>query len=175
MVNKGESPVGVAEPEDPPVEEEQGDDGAPLKQAMDEIKKKEDDLFMAEYQDVKPEELIATGSVSHTVSFLGMEIVLRTITEDEDLAVSKQIYGTEGTAHFISESISRRILSHCIVSINGVEFGSDPEDRFKKIGKMGKAIKLKLYEELLDLNKAVAILVTGSSGNSLERLLTGRV
>ena len=75
----------------------------------------------------------------------------------------------------ISETISRRILSHCIVSINGVEFGSDTKDRFEKIGKMDKAVKLKLYEELLDLNKAVAILVTGSSGNSLERLLTGRV
>lgn len=173
MVNKGEPPVGVAEPEDPPVEEEQGDD--PLKQAVEDVQKKADEEFMSRYDDVKAAELIARGYVTHEVELVGsMKVVLRTMTEEEDMEISRKIYGTEGTSHYVNEMISRYTLSTAIVSINGVPYGQDDDDRYKRLGKMAKAIKLQLYQDWLDLNKATGILVTGSSGNSLERLLTGR-
>ncbi len=180
MVNRGEgATVQEMEPELEQVLETAGQGKGKPEEVIDEVAKqlreKEDALFMESYQDLKGEELIAMGYVSHEVEIMeGLKVKIRTVTEEEDLAVSKEAYELVGNAHFVSESISRMVLARALVTINGVEFGTDVEDRFKKIGKFGKAIKLSIFEEWRKMNKALTIKIKGYSGNSLEHLLIGR-
>ena len=180
MVNRGE---GVAvEEEDPPEAESQAERSQEdqsgrdqLKEVADKIRDKEDALFMKKYQDLEGAELIAMGYVTHVVEIMeGFVLKLRTITEDEDLEISKEAYDLVGNAHFVSESLSKMILARAIVEVNGVPFGTDVKDRFKRIGKFAKALKLDAYEEYRMLNKALSIKLKGHSGNLLERLLIGR-
>jgi len=171
----GEADVAAAEPPvaEPP-EEEKMEGMKEVQEKMDEIRKKQDEEFMEKYN-IKGEELITSGYVTYTAKILdGFEVTLRTLKEQEDLNVSKSMLDTQGTQHFIVETISRHVLSYAVVAINGVPFGKSEDERFEKIGEWAKAIKLSVYQEHLDLNKAVGILIKGHSGNSLEPLLIGR-
>lgn len=180
MVNKGEGGVGLQEPpvqsgpdDDPQQEDQTGRDK--LKEVADQIREKEDALFMAKYEDLDGAQLVATGYVTHVVEIMeGFVLKLRTVTEDEDLEISTEAYDLVGNAHFINESISKMVLARAIVEVNGIPFGTDVPDRFKRVGKFGKILKLAAFDEWRMLNKALSIKIKGHSGNSLERLLIGR-
>lgn len=136
-----------------------------------------DKEFMKPYADVDLS-MIVSGYVTHTVEVIpNFKVELRTLREEEDLEVSKIVSDKfaefKGTAHYVNENTSRYILARAIIKINGNDFGSDNNDRFEKIGKFAKVIKVALWEEWENLNRAVTIMMRGHSGNSLERRLIG--
>lgn len=174
----GEADVAVAEPPSQETAREGTRDKSDMEKTqeqIEELRKKKDEIFMSRYEDIEREQLIVSGYITHTEKIMdGFEVTIRTLKEQEDLDISQEMLDTQGTQHFITETISRHVLARSVVAINGTPFGSDVDERFEKIGEWAKAIKLSVYQEVLDLNKAVGIIIKGHSGNSLEPLLIGR-
>jgi hypothetical protein len=137
----------------------------------------EDAKFLEDYQGVDLMQMIMHGYVQHTVEiFKGMTVTLRTITEDEDDEIVTDLEGQKEASQLrINNQIGRIVLAYAIVAINEAPFGSDLEERKTRIGKMGKPIKLAIWEEFQKLNKAVGMMIRGGrSGNSLVHRLIGQ-
>lgn len=172
----GEAPPAPDIPvrEEPEVKRSPEVDMAAIQKEIDEAQKKADDAFMEKYQDIELSELLASGYVRHTIEIAeGLKVVLRTLTEDDDLDISKKMEDSPGTQHYVSEMVSRHTLAKSIVAMNDRPFANDEEEAFEKIGKMAKVVKLAIYEEFQGLGRAVTMLIKGKSGNSLERRLIG--
>lgn len=142
---------------------------------QEDARKEEDEKFLKDYEDLDLMRLVTDGYVQHEVEmFEGFTILLRTLTEDEDQEVLKNMQDLVGSNWYVGDMTARYTLSICIVKVNGVEFGDGRESRHEKIGKMGKPIKLAMFKAFRELNKAVAMKMEGHSGNWLERLLIGQ-
>ena len=160
--------------EEPEAKTTTDDDLATIQKEIEEAQKKADDAFMEDYQDIELSELLANGYVRHTIEIAeGLKVILRTLTEDDDLDISKKMEDSSGTQHYVGEMISRHTLAKSIVAMNDRPFAGDEQEAFEKIGKMGKVVKLAIYEEFQNLGRAVTMLIKGKSGNSLERRLIG--
>lgn len=171
----GEAGVAMAEPPPEQAAEKKKSPVAEVQEELEKVRAIEDKAFMSRYEDVEKEQLIVSGYVTHEAEIMeGFKVTIRTLKEQEDLDVSQALMDVQGTQHFVAETISRHILARSVVAINGAPFGKSVDDRFEKIGDWAKAIKLSVYQELLELNKAVGIMIKGHSGNSLEPLLIGR-
>ncbi len=143
-----------------------------------ELRRKEDEKFMSKYT-LNISEFLVTGRLTHTFKIGGVcEVEIQTLIEDENLAIEAEFSGminqeqSFATSH-VSATIRRHTLARSIKSMNGVEYGANVEARFEKLGSMGSPMVLYIHGEYRKLNKAVSILLTGSSGNSLERQLIG--
>ena len=162
-----------------PGQEPQEDSMAESMRAMEEMKAKEDAAFMKKYEDLNVTELVMTGSVSHEVEIAGQKFSLKTLVDEENEAIEAELSGmlneegTKAQTH-VAALIRRHILARSLVSMNGHSLGADASERYEKLKTMSMPILLLLHEEYRSLNKAISILLTGSSGNSLERLLIGR-
>ncbi len=172
---------GVPETEEAPEPQEEGSLAADATAALDRMEEdqrlaEEDKKFLEDYKDLDLMQLIMQGYVEHDVTIIkGMKVRLRTITEDEDAEISKGLEGLKGSQLWLSEQISRKNLSYGVTAVNGAVFGEDNEDRFARIGKWGKPIKLAIWEEWQKLNKAVGMMIKGGrSGNSLVHRLIGQ-
>ena len=174
-------PVEVERPTEPPAGSSAADD---LEEAARELTaeeeqdargKAEDEAFLKKYGEIDLMRLVTTGVVQHELElFEGFKVTLRTLTEDEDQEIIKKVEEIVGSNWYIGDMSSRITLSYALIKVNGVAFGDDQESRLKKIGEMGKVIKIALFQEFRKLNKAVAMKMEGRSGNLLERLLIGQ-
>lgn len=162
-------------PQEDPQEEEVKDAAA----SLEEMRAKEDARFMEEYKDLRISELVTTGRVSHEVEIAEQKFVLRTLIDEENEAIEAELSGMlsgEGTMAqtHVAALIRRHILARSLVSMNGHPLGDTAAERYEKLKSWAMPLLLLLHEDYRELNKAIAILLTGSSGNSLERLLIGR-
>lgn len=161
----------------PPAESEK--EAGTAREEWEKLKKEQDDAFMADY-DLNMNELILTGRVSHLFKIADTcEFGIQTLTEEENIQIEAELTGMINSeermaASHVSANIRRHLLARAIRTMNGQEFGTDVAERFQKIGPMSGALILHIHTEYRKLNKAVSILLTGSSGNSLERLLIGQ-
>lgn len=143
------------------------------------LKKEQDDAFMAGY-DFNMNELVLTGRVSHSFKVTdACTFEIQTLTEEENIQIEAELTEMINSekrmaASHVSAKIRRHLLARAIRTMNGQEFGADVAERFQKIGPMSGPLVLHVHTEYRKLNKAVSILLTGSSGNSLERLLIGQ-
>jgi hypothetical protein len=161
---------------DPPEAEAPRDPSDALDRMDRDQEQEEADLkFLEEYENLEVTQLVMEGYVEHKVAIIDeFVITIRTVTEDEDSEIMKRLEDLKGSQPYLSEQISRHTLAFGVVSVNGATFGEDADDRYTRIGKWAKPIKLAVWEEWLKLNKAVAMKIRGGkSGNSLERLLIG--
>ncbi len=145
---------------------------------FEQMKMEEDARFMKKYQDLDIDELVVTGRLSHKATIAKQEFVLRTLTDAESEAVEEELSSMINSERPMAQThvaalIRRHVLARSLVSMNGESLGESPMDRYARLKDMAMPILLLLHEEYRGLNKAVAILLTGSSGNSLERLLIG--
>lgn len=162
--------------------EEEGDK-TPLERVRDmekEEQSKKDEQFMEKYQGLNINELILTGRLSHTFNLSDDCIFeIQTLTENENIEIESELTGMinseqQMASSHVSANIRRHILARSIKEMNGQSFGDSAQTRFEKIGNMSAPLVLHIHMEYRKLNRAVSILLTGSSGNPLERLLIGR-
>lgn len=145
---------------------------------FEQMKMEEDAEFMKKYQDLDIDELVVTGKLSHKATVAKQEFVLKTLTDAESEAVEEELSSMINSERPMAQThvaalIRRHVLARSLVSMNGESIGKTPKDRYDRLKSMAMPILLLLHEEYRSLNKAVAILLTGSSGNALERLLIG--
>jgi hypothetical protein len=146
---------------------------------LEEFQRKQDELFMENYPDLDVNQLITAGFLTHTVKIgENFEVQIRTITEDENSAIEQELSNMVGKeeamarTHMASE-VRRHILARSIMSMGGESFGDKPDDKYRRLGTLASPLTMLLHQEYRKLNKAASLLLTGSSGNSLERLLIG--
>ncbi len=154
----------------------EGAEGAEV--SFEQMKMEEDAEFMKKYQDLDMDELVVTGKLSHKATIAKQEFVIKTLTDAESEAVEEELSSMINSERPMAQThvaalIRRHVLARSLVSVNGESLGESPKDRYDRLKAMAMPILLLLHEEYRSLNKAVAILLTGSSGNSLERLLIG--
>ena len=161
---------------------------ADLENKMEELQKAEDAVFMKGYTDTSMDSLISNGFISHEAEIAkGFKIKLRTLKKREELDVKSKMTNYDGAQLYIMDQINTDTLAKSIISINGIDLPT--EDKLDKDGKLvkkafdsrkdvildlGDVLCLAMMEEYRALNKALVILIKGSSKNSLGRLLLGR-
>ncbi len=177
LLKSAESSQAAVAQEPQPQEPQEGKD-LEARKVLEEIKRKEDEEYMADYN-LDMSELLMTGRLTHTFTIGdACEVEIQTLTEDENLAIEAEISEminqdqTLSRTH-VSTLVRRHTLARSLKSMNGVEYGASAEARFGKLGSMGSSMVLYIYGEYRKLNRAVSILLTGSSGNSLEHQLIG--
>ena len=171
-----------------PESQKQPEPPVDLDRKMEELQKAEDDAFMKDYQDISMDSLISKGVVSHEVEIAkGFKVKVRTLRKREELEVKSKMTNYDGAQIYVMDQINTDTLVNSVVSINGIDLPT--ENKVDKDGKLiktafearkdvildlGDVLCLALMEEYRALNKALVILIKGSSKNSLGRLLLGR-
>jgi hypothetical protein len=160
-----------------------------VQKKLDEMQKVEDSTFMKKYTDVTMDTLISQGSVIHESEIApGFKVKLRTLKKKEELEIKERMTQYEGSQMYVIDQINTDTLVKALVSINGIalptEDKKDPktdeviesafESRKRTITDLPDALCMAMLEEYRALNKALVILIKGSSKNSLARLLLGR-
>ena len=161
---------------------------ADLEKKMEELQKAEDAEFMKGYSDVSMDDLISKGFVSHVAQIApGFKIKIRTLKKKEELDIKSKMTNYDGSQMYVMDQINTDTLALAVISINDHELptegkkGKDDKEtetafelRKNIISELGDVLCLAMSEEYRALNKALVILVKGSSKNSLARLLLGR-
>jgi len=151
------------------------------KQAED-LLKAQDEEFMSAYKDASLDDLIAKGFIAHTVDIApGFSVKIRTLRKREELEVKERISLYSGSQIYVLDQINVDTLALAVVEINGVPLPTEAKDketlidvRKNRLMDLGDVLCLAMLEEYRSLNKALVILLKGSSKNSLARLLLGR-
>ena len=154
---------------------------------MEELQKAEDNAFMKDYSDVSIDDLISRGFVIHTIEITkGFTVKMRTLKKKEELEVKQRLSTYDGAQMYVVDQINTDTLAFAAMEINGVPLPTAEqknkegksltvfEARKEIITELGDVLCLAMIEEYRSLNKALVILVKGSSKNSLARLLLGQ-
>ncbi|MEN6550195.1 MAG: hypothetical protein ABFE07_29475 [Armatimonadia bacterium] len=154
------------------------EDPEALQKKMEELQKAEDTVFMKGYQDVSMPDLISRGYILHQAEITpGFTVKLRTLRKREELDVKRRVANYNGAQIYVVDELNVDALAFALVEINGVP-QPDPVKEFDKakanIVELPDALVVAILEEYRNLNKALVILVKGSSKNSLARHLLGR-
>ena len=161
---------------------------ADLEIKMEEVQKAEDAIFMKGYPDVSMDSLIANGYIVHEATIAtGFKVKMRTLKKKEELEIKSKMTNYDGSQMYVMDQINTDTLAKCVISINGIDLPTDDkkdksdvviktafESRKEVITELADALTLAMLEEYRALNKALVILIKGSSKNSLGRLLLGR-
>lgn len=148
------------------------DDG--VEEMMAKAQKAEDDKFMEDYDDVVMDELISMGYVSHTFDIVeGFSFKIRTLKKKEELDIKKRISNYEGAQIYVLDESNTNTIAYCLVEINGSELPDDFEKRREIVEDLSDVVTVAIIDEFRDLNKALVVLIKGSSKNSLARRLLG--
>jgi len=158
-----------------------------LEEAQTELDKKKDAEFMLGYKDVSMDDLISRGYVSHEVKLTDKFIIkIRTLKKKEELDVKRRLSGYDGAQIYVMDEANVDTLAYAVMEINkellpiedqkqkDVVEKTAFELRKEVIGDLSDAITVALTEELRNLNKALVIMLRGSSKNSLARRLLGQ-
>jgi hypothetical protein len=173
-----------------PVPLPKGPEKKPVLQTPEEIQteidKKLDETFMLGYKDVSMDDLISRGYVAHLVKLTDKyTFKIRTLKKKEELDVKKRLASYDGAQIYVMDEANVDTLTYAVLEINGEPLPLEDEkekDEVKKTAfdirkeiviELSDAIAIALTEELRDLNKALVILLRGSSKNSLARRLLG--
>lgn len=133
-----------------------------------------DEEFMADYKDVSLDELIVSGYVTHTAKIHDKIVVeLRSLKKIENMRVDKNAVSYQGSNAYVLNEISLDALSISVQSINGKSIGDKLQDKKKYLANLAEVIIQAIWDEYRKLNKATAVLLMGSSKNSLTRRLVG--
>lgn len=130
--------------------------------------------FMKDYADISLDELIATGYVTHIAKIADrISVELRTLKKAENMQVDKNVITYEGSNLYVMNEASLDTLTFSVQKINGKPIGEKAEEKKKHLANLAEVIVQAVWEEFRKLNKATAILLKGSSKNSLTRRLVG--
>jgi len=142
---------------------------------LDEVQAESDAEFMERYTDVDMNELIMQGYVSHTAEICkDFSVTLRTLKKKEELDIKDRISGYEGVSMYILDQTNANTLAYCIMELNGTGLPDDFDKRREIIDNLSDVITVAILDEFRDLNKALVIMLKGSSKNSLARRLFGQ-
>lgn len=149
-----------------------------LDKTIESLQKAEDEAFMKDYQDVSMADLISKGFLCHKVKIAeGFEVKIRTLRKREELEIKRRISDYNGAQMYVVDELNVDALVYALVEINGVP-QPDPVKEFEKakssILDLPDGLVVAALDEYRALNKALVILVKGSSKNSLARHLLGR-
>ena len=159
-----------------------------IEEKMGELQKAEDAVFMKGYPDISMDSLIANGYIVHeAVITQGFKVKMRTLKKKEELEIKSKMSNYDGSQMYVIDEINTDTLAKCVISINGIDLPTDDKkgkndevvktafvSRKEVITELADALTLAMLEEYRALNKALVILIKGSSKNSLGRLLLGR-
>ena len=159
-----------------------------LAELQAEADRKSDEKFMLGYKDVSMDDLVSKGYVCHEVKMTEKLVIkLRTLKKKEELDVKKRLPSYEGAQIYVMDEAIADTLAYSIIEINKELLPT--EDKKQRDGTIEKyafdmrkeivcdlpdAIAVALTEELRNLNKALIIMLRGSSKNSLARRLLGQ-
>lgn len=148
---------------------------------MEELQKLEDDDFMKGYPGLSLNDLIMKGFLEHTVKITdNFEVKLRSLKKKEELDIKRRIATYDGVQMYVLDQVNVDTLCYALMEINGAvladtfESEEDFETKKGKIENLPEAIVLEILEEFQRLNRALVILIKGSSKNSLARRLLGQ-
>lgn len=149
-----------------------------LKAKLEEMQKAEDEAFMKAYQDVSVDDLITKNFLVHEAEIMkGFNVKIRTLRKSEELDVKRRVSEYDGAQMYVVDQLNVDALTYSLMEINGSPLPEVPEkfdDAKKLISDLPDAVVVAILEEYRNLNKALVILMRGSSKNSLARLLLGR-
>ena len=164
------------------------DSPADIEKKMEDIQKAEDAVFMKGYPDISMDSLIANGYIVHEAEITkGFKIKIRTLKKKEELEIKSKMLHYDGAQMYVIDQINTDTLVKSVISINGIDLPTEDkrgkndeiiktafDSRKEVITELADALTLAMLEEYRALNKALVILIKGSSKNSLGRLLLGR-
>ena len=152
-----------------------------VEQTMEELQKQEDEEFMKEYEGLNFDDLIMKGYLEHAIDVTdSFQIKLRTLKKKEELDIKKRIASYDGVQMYVLDQVNVDTLCYALMEINSdpmqTTFETDEEFATKKarIEDLSEALVLEMLEEFRKLNRALVILIKGSSKNSLARRLLGQ-
>jgi len=169
----------VQEEESKPEEElpvgDENNDSGDLESVINKADEDLDKEFMSEYSDVSIDDLIVNGFISHTAKiFDGFAVKIRTLTKKEEIDVKRKISEYDGVQIYIMDETNLNTLVYAIEEINGVPLPEKFEDRKDMLLNQSDTVMVAISDAFRDLNKALIILIKGSSKNSLAHRLLGR-
>jgi len=133
-----------------------------------------DKKFMEDYGDISMDDLISKGYVQHVFEVTeGLDITIRTLRKKEELDIKKRIGEYDGAQIYVLDETNTNTIAYCVMEINGEPLPDGFEDRRKAIDDLSDVICVAIIDEFRSLNKALVILLKGSSKNSLARRLLG--
>jgi len=165
--------------ESPPVDKgEESEESKPeipsLEEMTEAARAKADAAFMKDYEDVRVDDLISLGYVRHTFQVVeGLDITIRTLRKKEELDIKKRIGEYNGAHVYILDETNSNTLGYCILEINGEPLPKEFVDRREIVDNLSDVVAVDIIDKFRDLNKALVILMKGSSKNSLARRLLG--
>ena len=152
-------------------------DGA-VKDLESMIKESDEDAdkkFMEDYRDITIDDLIVNGCISHEANiFEGFVVKIRTLTKKEEISVKRKISEYDGVQIYIMDETNLNTLVYAIEEINGSPLPEKFEEKKEILLKQSDTVMVAISDAFRDLNKALIILIKGSSKNSLAHRLLGR-
>jgi hypothetical protein len=188
MVNRGEKAKQLDPKPKPPAEAEAPEPEEKPQTDLDvaeEFQELSDEEFMKGYEDITVDDVIVNGYVEKKVDLTkNFSFKVRTLKKKEELDLKRRISDYDGVQMYVLDEINVDTLAFAVTEINGTpmaELPSDPDKRKEAIdkrkdviGELSEAVTLSMIEEFRKLNKALVILLKGSSKNFLARRLLGQ-
>jgi len=134
----------------------------------------EDKEFMRGYADITSDSLIMNGYVSHVVEVNdSISYKIRTLRKREELDVKKRIGEYDGANMYVFDETNVNTAAYCLMEINGEPLPEEFVDKREAVVDLPDTLVVDILDEFRDLNKALIIMLKGSSKNSLARRLVG--